>query len=434
MKKERLSFWRIWNMSFGFLGIQFGWNLQLGNMSAIYEYLGAEPDAIPILWLAAPMTGLLVQPIVGYYSDRTWNKLGRRRPYFLTGAILASIALIAMPHSAALWMAAGLLWILDASINISMEPFRAFVADNLPPEQHTKGYTMQSFFIGIGAVFASVLPFIFLNYFNMEPTAEHGVPSYLKIAFAIGGVAFLAAVSYTVIKTPEYPPEDMDAFIKMKKESSGIGHAFKEIFSTIFTLPKIMKQLAFVQFFSWLGLFLMWFYFTTAVAVNVFGAPNPQSPLYADGVAWGNLCFGFYSVVTFLFALLMPSLAMKFGEKYLHVICLTIGGIALMSLFLISSKYMLFVVMAGVGIAWTSILAMPYAMMASQLDQSKLGLYMGIFNFFIVIPEIMATLFFGWVMSNLLDNNRLSAVIIGGAMMIIAALFTLRVDVAPEEA
>lgn len=428
MEKPRLSFWQIWNMSFGFLGIQFGWNLQLGNMSAIYEYLGAEPDAIPILWLAAPMTGLLVQPIVGYYSDRTWNKLGRRRPYFLTGAILASIALILMPHSSALWMAAGLLWVLDASINISMEPFRAFVADKLPPEQHTKGYTMQSFFIGIGAVLASILPFIFLNYFGMEATSEHGVPKYLKIAFALGGIAFISAVSYTVFTTPEYPPEDMDAFLEMKKEGGSIGDAFKEIFSTVFSLPKIIKQLAFVQFFSWLGLFLMWFYFTTAVVVNVFGAPDPSSPLYADGVAWGNLCFGFYSVITFIFALFMPGLASKLGKKHLHAICLTIGGIALLSLFMVSNKYMLFVVMAGVGIAWTSILAMPYAMMASQLDQKKLGLYMGIFNFFIVIPEIMATLFFGWVMSHFLNNNRLSAVILAGAMLIIAALFTLRVN------
>ncbi len=426
--KPQLSSWQIWNMAFGFLGIQFGWALQLGNMSAIYEYLGAEPDKIPILWLAAPMTGLIVQPIVGYLSDRTWNTLGRRKPYFLVGAILASIGLIMMPHSSTLWMAAGLLWILDASINISMEPFRAFVADVLPKEQHTKGYTMQSFFIGIGAVLAAVLPYIMIEYFGMAKTTEEGVPTFLKIAFAAGGVAFFSSVLYTILTTKEYPPEDMDAFLKMKEESKGVGNMFKEIFATIFDLPKVMKQLAVVQFFTWLGLFLMWFYFSTAVAVNIFNAPSPKSPLYADGIAWANLCFGFYSVVTFIFALMMPKLATSLGKKKLHSICLAIGGLSLLALYFVSSKEMLFVNMIGVGIAWTSILAMPYAILAGKLPPQKMGIYMGIFNFFIVIPEIMATLFFGPFMNNVLQNDRLSAVMLGGAMLLIAAVAALFVD------
>ena len=426
--KPQLSSWQIWNMAFGFLGIQFGWALQLGNMSAIYEYLGAEPDKIPILWLAAPMTGLIIQPIVGYMSDRTWNSLGRRKPYFLVGAILASIGLVMMPHSSTLWMAAGLLWILDASINISMEPFRAFVADVLPKEQHTKGYTMQSFFIGIGAVLAAVLPYIMIEYFGMSKTTEEGVPNFLKIAFAAGGVAFFASVLYTIFTTKEYPPEDMEAFLKMKEESKGVGNAFKEIFATIFDLPKVMKQLAVVQFFTWLGLFLMWFYFSTAVAVNIFNAPGPKSPLYADGIAWANLCFGFYSVVTFIFALMMPKLATILGKKKLHSICLAIGGFSLLALYFVSSKEMLFVNMIGVGIAWTSILAMPYAILAGKLPPQKMGIYMGIFNFFIVIPEIMATLFFGPFMNNVLQNNRLSAVMLGGAMLLIAAVAALFVD------
>lgn len=429
MKKPQLSFWQIWNMAFGFLGIQFGWGLQLGNMSAIYEYLGATPDELPILWLAAPMTGLLVQPIVGFYSDRTWNRFGRRKPYFLTGAILASVALIFMPYSSAIWMAAGMLWILDASINISMEPFRAFVADMLPKEQLTRGYTMQSFFIGVGAVLAAVLPWILTEVFDFEKTiADGSIPVFLKLSFAIGGISFFGAVLWTVLKTKEYPPDDLEAFRKMKKESSGFNHAVKEIFDNIFGMPKVMKQLAVVQFFTWLGLFLMWFYFTVTVANNILGAPNTQSDLYAEGVAWGNLCFGFYSMVTFLFAFFIPGLAEKLGKKQVHAVCLVIGGLGLLSVSLAPNKYWLLLSMAGVGIAWTSILSMPYAILAPKLPVEKIGVYMGIFNFFIVIPEILATLLFGWVMLNILDNDRMMAIVVGGVMLIIAAVFTLFVD------
>jgi maltose/moltooligosaccharide transporter len=333
-----------------------------------------------------------------------------------------------MPHSSTLWMAAGLLWILDASINISMEPFRAFVADVLPKEQHTRGYTMQSFFIGIGAVLASVFPFILLNWFGMEGTSEQGVPGYLKISFAVGALAFLSAVLYTVFTTKEYPPDDMIAFQKMKSESTGFGHLFSEIFSTLFHLPKVIKQLALVQFFSWLGLFLMWFYLTPTIAVHIFDAPNPQSEAYAQGLAWANICLGFYSVITFMFAMIMPGLAARLGKKNLHSICLCIGGVSLILLFLVHNKYALLLNMTGVGIAWTGILAMPYSIMAGTLNPKKMGLYMGIFNFFIVLPEILAALFFGWVMSHILDNNRLSAVMLGGAMMVIAAIAALFVD------
>lgn len=330
--KRQLKFWDIWNISFGFLGIQFGWGLQLGNMSAIYEYLGAEPDKLPILWLAAPMTGLIIQPIIGYMSDRTWNRIGRRKPYFLVGAIFASIALVIMPHSSAIWMAAGLLWILDASINISMEPFRAFVADMMPANQVTRGYTMQSFFIGVGAVLAALLPLILIEYFNMPKTMDDGsVPGFLKISFAVGGFSLLAAVLYTIFKTKEYPPEDIEAFEQMKVESRGVGHLIKEIIGNIADMPKVMRQLSVVQFFTWMGLFLMWFYFTVTVANDIFKAPGPQSQEYADGVAWANLCFGFYSAVTFLFSFFLPPIARTLGKKYTHAICLTIGGIGLIS-------------------------------------------------------------------------------------------------------
>ncbi len=426
--KPTLSFWQIWNMSFGFLGIQFGWGLQLGNMSAIYEYLGAQPHELPILWLAAPMTGLLIQPIVGYYSDRTWNKIGRRKPYFLMGAILASIALIFMPHSTTIWMAAGLLWILDASINISMEPFRAFVADMLPKEQVTRGFTMQSFFIGLGAVLAAVLPWFFTDIMGMAKTSVDGVPAFLKISFAIGGISFLLAVLWTVFRTKEYPPADMDAFREMKAEGGGFLNVMKEIFSNIFGMPKVMKQLAVVQFFTWLGMFLMWFYLTVTIANDIMGAPNPQSELYAEGVAWGNICMGFYSAITFLFAFFIPKLAQRMGKKYLHAICLLIGGLGLIFVSMAPNKYWILLSMTGVGIAWTSILAMPYSILAPKLPAEKMGIYMGIFNFFIVIPEIMATLFFGWVMENWLDNDRMMAIIIGGVMLCIAAGLSLLVD------
>lgn len=428
-QKPHMNFWQIWNLSFGFLGIQFGWGLQMGNMSAIYEYLGAKPDELPILWLAAPMTGLIVQPIVGYLSDRTWGRFGRRRPYFLIGAILASLALVVMPYASTLWMAAGLLWILDASINISMEPFRAFIADMLPKEQITRGYTMQSFFIGLGAILASLLPWLLINQFGMESTAEGGsIPAFLKVSFAVGALAFFLAVLWTVTRVKEYPPEDMEAFKKMKTENRGVGAAAKEIFSNIVDMPKVMKQLALVQFFTWMGLFLMWFYFTVAVANDIFGAENPQSPAYAEGLAWANICFGFYSLVTFLFSFILPEVANKTGKKVAHAICLVAGGLGLLSVGLIKDPNWLLLSMVGVGIAWTSTLAMPYAILAPKLQKDKVGVYMGIFNFFIVIPEILATLFFGLIMLHILDNDRILAVMVGGGSLLVAAIFALFVD------
>lgn len=432
-QKPHMNFWQIWNLSFGFLGIQFGWGLQMGNMSAIYEYLGAKPDELPILWLAAPMTGLIVQPIVGYLSDRTWGRFGRRRPYFLIGAILASLALVVMPYASTLWMAAGLLWILDASINVSMEPFRAFIADMLPKEQITRGYTMQSFFIGLGAILASLLPWLLINQFGMESTADGGsIPAFLKVSFTVGALAFFLAVLWTVTRVKEYPPEDLEAFKKMKTENRGVGAAAKEILSNIVDMPKVMKQLALVQFFTWMGLFLMWFYFTVAVANDIYGAETPQSPAYAEGIAWANICFGFYSLITFLFSFILPEVANKTGKKVAHAICLVAGGLGLLSVGLIKDPNLLLLSMVGVGIAWTSTLAMPYAILAPKLQKDKVGVYMGIFNFFIVIPEILATLFFGLIMLHILDNDRILAVMVGGGSLLVAAIFALFVDDSDE--
>jgi maltose/moltooligosaccharide transporter len=434
--KQRLNFWQIWNMSFGFLGIQFGWGLQMANMSAIYEYLGARPDQIPILWLAAPLTGLIVQPIIGHASDRTWNRLGRRRPYFLTGALLSSAALILMPQVSALWMAAGLLWILDASINISMEPFRAFVADMLPEDQRTRGFAMQSLFIGLGAVVASVLPGFLLKVMGSAAGAGGGqIPLPVRISFYIGAAAFFGAVMYTIATTREYPPADLEAFRRMKAEKRGLAENAREILESVAAMPETMKQLAWVQIATWLGLFCMWLYFPVAVAHNVFGADDPHSALYTEGVAWGGYCFGMYSAVCFAWAFALPPLANALGRKATHSLCLLCGAAGLMSVGVIHNKWLLLLSMVGVGIAWASTLSMPYAVLAGSLPPEKTGIYMGIFNFFIVTPEIVASLGFGWVMAHLLGNNRLLAVEAGGVFFVVAAALMQRVrDVGVERA
>jgi len=434
MEKPSKSFWQIWNMSFGFFGIQFGWGLQMANMSAIYEYLGARADQIPILWLAAPLTGLIVQPIIGHASDHTWGRLGRRRPYFLTGAILSSCALILMPHSSALWMAAGLLWILDASINISMEPFRAFVADLLPESQRTRGFAMQSLFIGLGAVIASALPWMLTNWFHLgKDTAGHAIPLTVRLSFFMGAAVFIGAILWTIITTREYPPDDLAAFRHMKGEKRGLATNAKEILDSIVRMPKTMRQLAPVQILTWLGLFCMWLYFPVAVAHNVFAAPDTASPLYSAGVEWGGICFGLYSVVCFGFSFLLPTMARAIGRKHTHSLCLVAGGLGLISVAFIHTKYLLLLTMVGVGIAWASTLAMPYSVLAGSLPKEKTGVYMGIFNFFIVTPEIIASLFFGWVMSHLLGDNRLTAVVAGGCFMLIAAVLMQRVFDPGEE-
>jgi maltose/moltooligosaccharide transporter len=421
-------FLTIWNMSFGFLGIQFGWALQMANMSAIYEYLGATPDQIPMLWLAAPLTGLIVQPIIGQLSDNTWSpRFGRRRPYFLIGAILSSLALIVMPMSSALWMAAGLLWILDASINISMEPFRAFVSDLLPPADRTRGFAMQSLFIGLGAVIASAMPWMLTNWFGVAASVPGTIPTTVRYSFFIGAAAFFGAVLYTVLTTKEHPPEDLAAFHARKKESAGFAASAREILKAARAMPDTMRQLAFVQLATWLGLFCMWLYFPVAVARNVFGAPDQNSPLYQQGVEWAGVCFGAYSAVCFVFSFFLPSLARALGRTRTHAFCLLAGAGGLMSVTAIHEPKLLLLSMTGVGLAWASILSMPYAILAGSLPREKTGVYMGIFNFFIVIPEIVASLGFGWVMSHVLDNNRLHAVVAGGVFLFLAAILVWRI-------
>jgi maltose/moltooligosaccharide transporter len=420
MQKPRLSFWQIWNMSFGFLGIQFGWGLQIANMSPIYKYLHAEESQLPYLWLAGPITGLLIQPIIGSMSDRTWNRLGRRRPYFLVGAILASIALFFMPDSSVLWMAAGLLWILDASINITMEPFRAFVADKLPEEQRTLGFVMQSFFIGIGQTLANALPYLF-SALGVVGVMASGIPLSVEYSFKIGAIVFLAAVLWTVLTTKEYPPDDIEAFERLKREHKGITAGFAEIGSSLAEMPATMKQLAVVQFFTWFALPCMWQFFGIAVARHVFGAPNEQSPLFAEGAEWGGLCFAAYNVVCFLIAFLLPWLARMTSRKTVHMIALICGGIGLISVLFISNKWMLFASMAGVGIAWASILSMPYVMLSTAVPAARMGVYMGVFNLFIVIPQIVMSLLVPRIYNSVLGGDPRNAVVLGGVSLLIAA-------------
>ncbi|MEJ2004999.1 MAG: MFS transporter, partial [Cyclobacteriaceae bacterium] len=488
--KPRLSFWQIWNMSFGFFGIQFGWALQLANVSRIFETLGAEIGEIAILWIAAPVTGLLVQPIIGHMSDKTWTRLGRRRPYFLVGAILASIALFIMPNSPALWVAAGMLWIMDASINISMEPFRAFVGDMLPKDQRTMGYAMQSFFIGFGSVIASVLPFVLTNWLGVPNTADAGeIPMSLKISFYVGGIAFLLAVVWTVIRTKEYSPEQMEVFhqeeeggqplrVEHEEENmiraitffkqgpiwiavgailtvlistysshreplvlsigmiifgiliiiSGIltrlgkrNSGFLEVFNDLFKMPDTMKQLAWVQFFSWFGLFSMFLYTTGAVTSYTYGSTDPTSTVYQEGADWVGILFGMYNFMAMFFAFALPPLAKRSSRKTAHMISLIAGGLGLISFYFISNPNLLLISMVGIGLAWAAILSMPYAMLTSAIPTRKFGIYMGIFNFFIVLPEIVASSIYGYLLETFFDNQSIYVLIAGGISLFIAA-------------
>jgi maltose/moltooligosaccharide transporter len=429
-EKKNLSFWQIWNMCFGFFGIQFGWSLQMNNMSAIYEFLGAKPDQIPGLWLAAPMTGLIIQPIIGYWSDRTWHpKLGRRRPFFLIGAILSSSLLFIMPNSPTVWMAAGMLWILDSSINVTMEPFRAFVADNLNEKQRSSGFAMQSMFIGLASFIAGYLPQLLANWFHVSREKVNGtIPQNILVSFYIGGAVFFVAVMYTIFKSKEYPPSAPKESIVTEIKAS----IFSEIFSSIKNMPVQMKRLALVNFLTWPGLFLMWFYYSPGVARQLFGGDDKGATkaireAYTLGVEHAGATSAILNLVTFGFSFTLAFWVSKLGKKYTHSMCLLLGGIGLISVYYITNVNYLFISMGLVGIAWASILSMPYSMLAGFIPEQKMGIYMGIFNFFIVLPEIIASLFFGKIMSNYLHDDRLLAVLIGGLLLIFASIVCIAI-------
>ncbi|POY36158.1 MFS transporter [Solitalea longa] len=411
-------------MSFGFLGIQFGFALQNANVSRIFETLGAKVDDIPILWIFAPLAGLLVQPLIGYMSDNTWGRLGRRKPYFLLGAILSSFALFIMPNSSVLWMAAGCLLILDASINISMEPFRALVGDMLPSSQRTVGFAMQSFFIGVGAVIASALPYLLHNVFGMSNTAGVGeIPETVKYSFYLGSIVFLAAVLWTVGNTKEYPPEQFESYASQEMVEEK-GSFIKDVLS----MPKTMKQLAIVQFFTWIGLFAMWIYTTSAVTSSIYGTTDTTSAAYNEGADWVGVCFAAYNGFAAVMAFLLPMLAKSMSRKQVHAISLVAGGIGLISVFFIKDPKLLLVSMLGVGLAWSSILSMPYAILAGSLPVKKMGFFMGVFNFFIVIPQIISAVLLGYLTKHVFGGHAIYTLVLGGVLMILAALLVLLVD------
>ncbi|MCF6212909.1 MAG: MFS transporter [Flavobacteriaceae bacterium] len=440
MKKRHLSFWEIWNMSFGFLGIQFGFALQGGFMSRIFQTLGAEKESIPILWIAAPLTGLLIQPIIGYMSDRTWSvRWGRRRPYFLVGAILSSVALVFVPHSPTLWIAAGFLWILDASINISMEPFRALVADKLPDSQRSNGFVIQTLIIGIGTWVASNLPW-FISKLGVSDEAPMGVvPMSVKIAFAIGAMVFLSSILFTIFTTTEYPPEDMSEFEKEKQKKNRF---FRDIYENISGMPTTMKRLGVIQFFSWFAFFTMWSMANPALTEHVFNAPAPIESAYnmaitaqAEAFNVANTAFqkasnlvgsymGVYGLSSMVFALILTfyTTRRRINRKLVHMGSLILGGIGFISMYFIPSPQYLAISFALVGLSWGSILSMPYAMLSSAVDPKKMGVIMGIFNMFIVIPQIIAAIGGINFISHLLGNDSINAMIVAGVSLIIAGL------------
>ena len=488
--KPQLSFWQLWNMSFGYLGIQFGFALQNANVSRIFETLGASLEEIPILWIAGPITGLIVHPIIGHISDKTWNRLGRRKPYFLIGALLASLSLLVMPNSPALWVAAGMLWIMDGSINMTMQPFRAFIGDMLPEDQQTKGFAVQTFFIGISSVVASLLPYILFNWFGVDNTAPEGIiaPS-VKWSFYLGGTVFLLAVLWTIFKTKEYSPEEMKEF-ELEKEANvsadaeeltinkakyfqqgaflmfggvalGLLEAFLSIYLGLYILaavfvvygflqiitasihskgkvnstveiiyniknmPQIMQKLAWVQMLTWFGLFAMFIYCTQAVTAYHYHNTDPTSKIYNEGADWVGVLMAVYNGVAAIIAFMIPGLAKRFGRVRTHAVCLAIGGIGLISWFLFKNPQMLVVSMIGIGIAWASLLTIPYAILAGSLPQKKMGIYMGVFNLFIVIPQIVASAVLGLLVTKLFGGQAIYTIVLGGFAMIIAGVLMI---------
>ncbi len=441
MNKKKLSFFNIWNMSFGFLGIQFGFALQGGFMSRIFQTLGASKDAIPMLWIFAPLAGLIVQPIIGYLSDRTWNpRWGRRKPFFFIGAVLASLALIVMPYSPVLWVAVGLLLILDASINISMEPFRALVADLLPESQRSYGFVVQTLIIGIGTFVASQLPRVLNQLGVSNEAASNIVPANVKLAFLIGGIVFMASILYTIFTTEEYPPEDIEAFEAEKEATKGVENGITEILENIKTMPSTMKRLGVVQFFSWFAFFTMWSMATPALTEHVFNAPKPDSnSMTSEAYALADQAYntaadlvgaamGTYGLTSMLFALILTFITRKFivNRKWVHLLSLIIGGLGFILMYFTGDQQMLNICFALIGIAWGSILSMPYAMLSSTINPKKMGVYMGLFNMFIVIPQIVASVGgINFAYKTFFGEAIINTMLLAGACLILAGISNL---------
>lgn len=435
--KPRLSIWQIFTMSFGFLGIQFGFALQNGNTSRILRSFGADVDQLPMFWIVAPLVGMIVQPIIGHYSDKTWNRFGRRKPYFLAGALLSSATLIFLPNSGsmagiipALWIGAGMVMVMDTSFNVAMEPFRALVADNLPDRQRTLGFSVQTFLIGLGAVMGSYLPeFLADHGFSLAAGAD-GVADNIKYSFYIGAAVFVLAILVTVIFSKEYAPAEYERYHgnleKPTKQKSGMA----EILSDFQKMPRTMKQLGLVQFFSWFALFSMWVFTSDAVATHVYGLTGDYTKSIAYNEAGNKVSssFGVYNFVAMIYALFLPFMARKIGRKATHAFSLVAGGLGLISIFFVKDPAMLNYSMVGVGLAWASILSMPYVILSGSIPAGKLGIYMGIFNFFITLPQIVNGVFGGAMVKNLYGNQPIYAIVLAGVLMLCAAVSVLFVN------
>jgi maltose/moltooligosaccharide transporter len=443
MEKRKLGFWEIWNMSFGFLGIQMGFALQNANASRILQIFGADVHELSWFWIIAPLMGLIVQPIIGHYSDNTWSRFGRRKPYFLAGALLASIGLVLMPQAEifiafmpALWVGAGMLMIMDASFNIAMEPFRALVGDNLRADQHTLGFSVQTALIGIGAVVGSWLPYVLNNWFGISnlPTQDSAIPQNLIYSFSIGAIILVVSILITIITTKEYSPSELAQFADEKLHQEAIGESTKEakltdIFSDFAKMPETMRQLSWVQFFSWFGLFGMWVFTTPAIAQHIYGLDidDTKSPAFQSAGDWVGIIFGVYNLVSALVAFALPYIAKQIGRRKTHALSLILGGIGLISMYFMPNKEALIFSMVLVGFAWASILAMPYAILAGSIQPKKMGVYMGIFNFFIVIPQIVNALIGGPLVKYVYGNHAIYAIVMSGISFIIAAVLVLKV-------
>lgn len=441
MFKKKMNFWQMVNLNFGFLGIQFGWALQMANMSGIYKFLGADVSNMGYLWLAAPLSGMLIQPILGHFSDHTWTRIGRRKPYILGGAIISTIALMLMPNAPSVWFAAALLWLLDGSINVAMQPYRALVADVAPDEQHTKCYSIQTGLVGIGATFASALPWLFIHVFGLQSSATDTnlVPLTLRLSFYVGASVFLLANLWTIFSSKEYPPEPL-TIVKEKIQKFSFTKSFsKEFFADLrsfIQIPKIMRQVSYVQFFSWLGMFCVFLYYGIGVAQNIFGLPVGAqvegNPIYhkmlEDGIALGGLCSGIYTFVSIIYAGFLPSISKLLTRKGSHILSLSLGAIGLIFSNHVHSQMGLFICMIGLGAAWASVVTIPYAILAGSMPKEKMGLYMGLLNITICVPEIIAALTLGAIVKIFFADHAMQIIQLGGIFMICAALLTILVQ------
>lgn len=445
MKKRTLGFWEIWNMSFGFLGIQMGFALQNANASRILQIFGADVHELSWFWLIAPLMGLIVQPIIGHYSDNTWTRFGRRKPFFLLGAVLASVGMIFIPQAdfmiailPALWVGAGMLMIMDASFNIAMEPFRALVADNLSDEQTTKGFSIQTALIGIGAVIGSWLPWVLSNWFGVAQTSPDGsVPANLLWSFVIGAGVLIGSILVTIFTTKEYSPEELQQFEDEKAQHKTVADdavvqkaKLSDIFEDFRKMPETMRQLSWVQFFSWFALFGMWVFAVPAIAQHIYGLPSTDSSseTYQEAGNWVGILFGVYNGISAIFAFLLPAIAKRLSRKRTHAYSLFIGGIGLLSIYFMPNEDWLILSMVFIGIAWASILAMPYAMLAGSITPKKMGVYMGIFNFFIVVPQIINGIIGGPLVKYAYNNEAIYAIVVSGVSFIIAGVLAFRIN------